>query len=318
MVPQTPTPTAPSTEVSSATASPAPEASTPTPSPAPTPASQPSTPQRRVRGNSFATEEDEALTKAWIRVSEDSIVGSDRKGEMFYKAIAEHYDITKPAWCTTRTAKSVERRIRKLLTETLSFASYVARITNAQPSGTTANDVVHLATALYNKIEITSVAQSCGPPFKHQTVWQLLKDHPKFDLLLHPPTPSEPAPPVEIEGEEERENGYGNNSEDNNESESFRRPLGRKRAKACDAKIELDAKRIKIAREALDAQKERNELLRSQQEMLLFTSQVDTTDPLVKEYMDIKRKQALDRLREQNAAQTTPETPHSDPLPHPE
>ena len=216
------------------------------------------------------------MTKAWLRVSEDAIVGSDQKGETFYKAITEHFDITKPGWCKSRTVKSIERRMRKILSETLSFASSVARITNAQPSGTTADDVIHLATAFFNKLEITSVTQSCGPPFKHQTCWQLLKDHPKFDLLLHPPTPSEPSKLVVTGGEDEEENDHGDGSEVGGEAEQFKRPIGRKSAKACDSKSKMDAKPIKIAKQTLEGQQERNVLLCSQQVMLLFTSQVDT------------------------------------------
>lgn len=243
-------------------------------------------------------------------MSEDSIVGSDQKGEIFYRSIAEHYDATKPAWCSGRTVKSVERRMRKLLTECLSFAACVARVSNAQPSGTTSDDVLHLATALHNKLEITSVTESCGAPFKYFSCWKLLKDHPKFDLLLHPPPPpATPEPPAATaDGYDGDATEEGDGSEASN-AEQFRRPMGRKRAKASEEKSELAAKRLKIAKETLETQKKRNELLLQQQEMLLFTSPVDNSDPIAREYMEIKRRQALQRLRQQSATQSPPDTP---------
>lgn len=264
-------------------------------------------------------EEDVALTKAWVRVSEDAIIGSDQKGEAFYRAVSEYFDTIKPSYCTNRNAKSVERRVRKLLSECLSFAACVARVTNAQPSGTNGDDVLHLATALYNKYDIRSVEESCGGPFKHLECWHLLKDHPKFDLMLNPPESERSTPQTVDEQDDNEEDGEIEGSE----AESFRRPIGRKRSKALDSKAELDAKRVKIAKETLDAQKERNQLLRTQQEMLLFTSSVDKSDPIVGQYMSIMRKRALDRLKQsetsdptRNASQSasmSPETPLSGP-----
>ena len=99
--------------------------------------------------------------------------------------------------------------------------------------------------------------------------------------------------------------------------------MRRKRSKAMDAKNELDAKRVKIAKETLETQKDRNQLLHTQQEMLLFTSSIDTSDPIVGEYISIMRKRGLDRLKRSEtfeptadsspSASTSPETPFSDP-----
>ena len=191
----------------SATPPPTPSASNaPVPSGRPA-AAQPS-PRKQARGSSFVPEEDIALTKAWGRISENAITGSDQKGEAFYRAIADLFDTLKPSYCTGRNVKSIERRVRKILSECLSFAACVARVTNAQPSGTNAEDVLHLATALFNKYEITSVEQSCGPPFKHLDCWHLLKEHPKFDLLLNPPDPEPPTPQTANDDDGEEESGY--------------------------------------------------------------------------------------------------------------
>lgn len=130
-----------------------------------------------ARDNSFTTLEDEALTKAWIRILEDAIVGSDQRGDVFFKVFDDYYESIKPAYCP------------KILAECFQFAGCVAKLTNARPIGTNNNDVLHLATALLNKLHITSVSKSCGLPFKFVSCWHFLKNHPKLDLMLNPPAP---------------------------------------------------------------------------------------------------------------------------------
>lgn len=302
---------------------PTPIASTPSATAQPVAAvsAQPTTPskQKGARGSSFSTAEDEALVKSWIRTSEDAVIGSDQKGEVFFKAINEYYHTIKPAYCSRRNDKSTERRIKKILADCLSFAGCVAKVSSARPSGTNSDDELHLATALFNKLEITSMSDSCGPPFKFMSSYHLLKDHPKFDLIANreptaspSPIPISPQPQEEAlersdtEEPEEAENG-------NKDSEEFKRPIGRKRMKSITSKAENDNKRLKIAEATLEAQKERNELLRSQQEMALFTSSADTSDPVVNEYMSIMRRRALDRLKASQTSSQVPETPHQSP-----
>lgn len=144
------------------------------------------TPRRPARVSSFTMQEDEALAKAWIRISEDAVVRSDQKGEVFYKAVNSYHDAIKPCYCQKRKGKSVERRVRKILSNFLSFASCISKISNAQPIGTAADDVLHLATAIFNKVEISSVTESFSPPLL-LSCWKLLKDNPKFDVLLNLP-----------------------------------------------------------------------------------------------------------------------------------
>lgn len=67
------------------------------------------------------------------------------------------------------------------------------------------------------------------------------------------------------------------------EAEQFKRPVGRKRMKHQLEKGQLSCKRLKVTEATLEAQKERNKLL-------LFTSNVDTSDFVAMEYMTIKRK----------------------------
>lgn len=43
--------------------------------------------KKSTQGTSFTTKKDEALIKAWSKISEDAIIGSAQKSDAFYKAI---------------------------------------------------------------------------------------------------------------------------------------------------------------------------------------------------------------------------------------
>jgi len=103
--------TMPPTPILPATALPASASSTPLTTPRPTPPSTPgpvppSPAGGKKRGTGFTSEEDVLLTKAWVRVSEDAIVGSEQKGEVFYKSINDYYDSKRPPHCAQRSVKS--------------------------------------------------------------------------------------------------------------------------------------------------------------------------------------------------------------------
>lgn len=73
-------------------------APTPSATPTPIPTNKPSASKKVPKGSIFKTPKDEALTKAWIPVSEDES-GSDQKGEVLIMSIKSIYDQTKPSYC---------------------------------------------------------------------------------------------------------------------------------------------------------------------------------------------------------------------------
>lgn len=268
--------------------------------------------KKTSRGSSFTTPEDEAMTKAWVRVSEDSIIGSDQKGEIFFKAIHELYNETKPSYCQLRSAESVKKRVKKILQDCLLFSSCVAKVNNNQPSGTNYSDCIHLATAIYNKKDILSVSDECAPKFKYITCWEILKNHPKFDLMNQPRKQSSSR-----RGETEAANDGGESSLTGEEAEEFSHPIDCKRAKVIDSRTDVEYKKFNVAEATLAAQTELNELMRAHQEILLFTSQTDDSDPIAKQYMLIMRQKALDRLLASESAPSPQNTPSSTPPTNP-
>lgn len=94
----------------------------------------------------------------------------------------------KASYSPIRTCESVKKRAKKLLKECLSFVTHVAKIQSNQTSDTTYDVAIHLATALYNNMEIPSVEQEYEPAFKQLSCWNLLKAQPKLALVHKPPT----------------------------------------------------------------------------------------------------------------------------------
>lgn len=72
--------------------------------------------------------------------------------------------------------------------------------------------------------------------------------------------------------------------------------------------MEMDAKAIKIPEATFNVQKERSELLGSQQEMMHFTSMTESSDSIVNECITIMRKRSQDRLKASKTSPTAPET----------
>lgn len=66
-----------------------------------------------------------------------------------------------------------------------------------------------------------------------------------------------------------------------------------KRTKAMKVKSEIDAKKLKITEASLTAQKMVNKLIKEHRDILLFTSQTDDSNPVVREFLQIKRHRTL-------------------------
>lgn len=105
------------------------------------------------------------MVKALIRISDDALVGVDQNVEVSFRSVYEIYGKSKPSYFPNRTCQSVIKTVKKILHKCLLIGSCVAKIITSQPCETNYDNVIHLATAIYNNIEISPV-QECGPKFK--------------------------------------------------------------------------------------------------------------------------------------------------------
>lgn len=95
-------------------------------------------------------------------------------------------------------------------------------------SGTSSEDIIHLATTLLNKCEIKSVQETCDPLFRIFSTWRIIKVHLKFYLLLNPPQTQ-----MKSVGDGELEEGC---IEVDKITEDFKLSMGRKIVKSMEGK----------------------------------------------------------------------------------
>lgn len=97
---------------------------------------------------------------------------------------------------------------------------------------------------MFNKLKVASAKEDKGSPYKFLLCCSILKDHLKFDGLLHPQS-----------GNNRRSSEEHGEEEENHVSatEQCKRPIGRKRRKAHNHKNEMELNRLKISKAALAA-----------------------------------------------------------------
>lgn len=122
---------------------------------------QPSTPsatrtipalRQRAQIACFTVLEDGTLTKALIRISEDTVSGSDRDSEYSTRRITYSTRLQSRAPFFTHSNKSVKYQVRKLFEKCLSFAFCVVKAEFKQSSGANNEDSIKFATVLYKKL----------------------------------------------------------------------------------------------------------------------------------------------------------------------
>ena len=99
------------------------------------------TDQRRVR---WSQNEDLALCKSFINVSEDPIAGTDQRASIFWSTIFEKFKAQVEA-DNSRTETALQSRwvaINKLCKK---FSGYFGEVQRSNPSGTTEEDMTKMA-----------------------------------------------------------------------------------------------------------------------------------------------------------------------------
>lgn len=64
------------------------------------------------------------------------------------------------------------------------FAECNARIVRANPSGVNEKDYRRLESASYKERDVKRVEENIGPPLKFEQAYKVLRDHPKFHMVL--------------------------------------------------------------------------------------------------------------------------------------
>jgi len=243
------------------------------------------------RGAGFTPLEDAAIAKAWITVSENSILGTEQKADDFMQQVADFYNESfKPANRESRTPESIRARSKAIHKECMLFSGCYARVVRAMHTGVSARDLISMATALLNGVEMSEAQEDYGKPFRFLSAWEVLRHHEKFAAAMTASTSA-------AESSKEREKV----DESDAKTESVplvERPIGRRRAKEALHKNEDSKKKLRLAVESVAAQKERNETLKRHYEIMLFTNAPAGCDESeAVEYFSIMRARALSNLR---------------------
>ena len=95
--------------------------------------------------------EAKSIAIAYVTVTENAVIWSEQKGYAFYNRIWERYRNDKPAHIfTERSQSSVTAQVNKMLTECRFFSSACQRVLKVKPSGVSEEDILRMATALFN------------------------------------------------------------------------------------------------------------------------------------------------------------------------
>ena len=178
----------------------------------------------------------------------------------------------------------------------MKFSACHMRVLRMHPTGVSLGDMINMATALYNGMEITGVEDDCGNPFWFIKSWRILRNNENYmgggevsrkseSNKLSPETSVESGAELII-------------TDDVEDSGRKVRPVGWKRAKSSEQKNAETAKKIRLAAESVALQRERNEAVTRRYEILIFTNApAGCDDSQSVEYFNIMRSRALAEIR---------------------
>ncbi|KAI8567958.1 hypothetical protein RHMOL_Rhmol02G0161600 [Rhododendron molle] len=137
--------------------------------------------QRKTRKTNYSQVEDEALVKAWLHISGDTVVGRDQKSTKLWLRVLESFHQILGR-VTERNAQYLQNRWQAISHDVSKFCGYYNKIGRLNPSGW--NDQMILDEAKQQYGEIEGPLQPKPMPFckfKFEHCWKLLKDSPKWN-----------------------------------------------------------------------------------------------------------------------------------------
>lgn len=141
---------------------------------------RPRRPSQRARGSNYNTAEDVTLPRACIRISADPITGSEQRGNTFYGRVYRDYKTLLQTQKTPRSLQSITNRLKSIIRECTRLAACHDSIVRSKPSGTNDDDVIGIATALFNNKKIEKPQDDYGKAFRFLEPWNILRPQQKF------------------------------------------------------------------------------------------------------------------------------------------
>ncbi|KAJ9562166.1 hypothetical protein OSB04_007326 [Centaurea solstitialis] len=226
----------------------------PMPSPPPPPPQEPSQTKRKYKrkGKAPATDTSEnpstgkapcklwsldeeiALARSWVTISEDSTIGNYRNKDNFWGAIKADFDKRMNYDFNVRSGDAIPTKAKMLLSTVAKFACVYNNPSNYRRSGETDIDLLNRAKDRFHS--------EYHKAFTHEHAWRQVKDCPKFDYVRMQDPKNIRAPtykrsktsetPTDSPGESDARTHHVNVGNDDIPSPTERpRPMGRNAAR---------------------------------------------------------------------------------------
>ena len=277
------------------------------------------TEQLKARGFNYSSDEDCSVTRASIQASENAITGSEQKSLEFCSKVHDAYNGFKSEDHPQRTLQSVKSLVKLVSKSCVQISACFASVKRSKPTFLSEEDLIRMATAIYNGKHISRPCDDVGKPFKFIRAWQILRNHENFNVANS--TQSQRTHDV---GDEDCPNGSlgpyfspaykgaGDGKSASNKSatktdtsmeskgaantgsSNCERPVGRCKAKEGLSKQDATRKKVKIAAEAVKLQLQRNAALDRHNEILLFSNALKgVNEEETLEYFCLRRQEAI-------------------------
>ncbi|XP_035822453.1 glutathione S-transferase T3 [Zea mays] len=203
------------------------------------------------RSKNFSDDEDEVLVSAWLNISLDPIVGKDQKGGRYWSRIFEYFHEHNKCQ-SKRTLNSLMHRWETIQKCVNKFCGCLTRIELRRQSGTTMQDMVAQACALYKSED----EHKKSFQFMHR--WNKLRTQPKWlakldDLASGRTSNKKQKTQPNVDGTAMVPNEKGDNEVQAGEDQALIRPTRKKKSKA--AIIQEKRKSVTTTLENMCAQK---------------------------------------------------------------
>ncbi|KAJ9544457.1 hypothetical protein OSB04_024164 [Centaurea solstitialis] len=129
----------------------------------------------KVSCKPWSLEEEIALARAWVTISEDSTIGNYRNKENFWGAIKADFDKRMHYDFNVRSGDAIPTTAKMLLSTVAKFACIYNYPSNMRRSGETDIDILNRAKDRFHS--------EYHKAFTHEHAWRQVKDSPKFDAV---------------------------------------------------------------------------------------------------------------------------------------
>ena len=226
-----------------------------------------------ARGKNWSNEEDIALCTAFIKISNDAIVGADQSGEVLWNSVWKEFVALCPNHQNRETNKISKRWYNSIQPSIGKFSGVYGRVKREMGSGESYSDL--LAKAL------TQFQLENNREFSFMHCWEVLRHEDKFNPDLEDQQDIVGSPDAIL-------NVVSNSSE--GRARGKKRSLQEAREMEHRRDMNVEFRRIASSLES------RNEVLKDATEVAMFSA-VD--DELSRRYFDLKRRAIVEKMEKQ-------------------